>query len=350
MIATTQLHHELQKIIRQGDEENRRCADCNTPNPTWASINIGCFLCLECSGIHRNLGTHISKVRSTTLDKWNKAWVQHMRAVGNRKVNSYYEAKLPAGFRHPSNLKDKNEFIRLKYQGKKWYGDPDSDSGSGPGQSSNAFGVARKSAQQRKAPETAAQRAKRRAEERRKKEEEDAASAAVNGAAPAAGLQKGNQRHSQQQSQQQSQQSAAPTSTLARFKASASSGTVPAVSPISGRQRKTSRGTRNSSDSGTGKVETAAERAARRKQQQQQQSQPQPQQMAADSGSMFDGLSSGGASGAPASGGAPVEQTNMFAGLSSGSVDTNPRDRATSRESLEKNLAQRRPSVELQAS
>ena len=175
MIATTQLHHALQNIIRQTDEENKRCADCNTPNPTWASINIGCFLCLECSGIHRNLGTHISKVRSTTLDKWNKAWVQNMRSVGNRKVNAYYEARLPAGFRHPNNLKDKNDFIRLKYQGKKWYGDPESGGGGGggPNGSANAFGVARKAAAAKKAPETAAQRAKRRAEERRKKKKEE---------------------------------------------------------------------------------------------------------------------------------------------------------------------------------
>ena len=42
---------------------NDRCADCNTPNPEWASINLGVLICLECSGIHRQLGTHISQVR-----------------------------------------------------------------------------------------------------------------------------------------------------------------------------------------------------------------------------------------------------------------------------------------------
>ena len=98
MIATTQLHHALQKIIRQTDEENKRCADCNTPNPTWASINIGCFLCLECSGIHRNLGTHISKVRSTELDTWKPEWVANMKKWGNARVNAVWEAKLPRDY------------------------------------------------------------------------------------------------------------------------------------------------------------------------------------------------------------------------------------------------------------
>jgi Arf-GAP/GTPase/ANK repeat/PH domain-containing protein 1/3 len=49
---------------------NDRCADCDAPNPDWASANLGILVCIECSGIHRNLGTHISKVRSLELDDW----------------------------------------------------------------------------------------------------------------------------------------------------------------------------------------------------------------------------------------------------------------------------------------
>ena len=48
---------------------NALCADCGAPRPTWCSINLGITLCIECSGIHRSMGVHVSKVRSLTLDK-----------------------------------------------------------------------------------------------------------------------------------------------------------------------------------------------------------------------------------------------------------------------------------------
>ena len=51
------LNHLLQK------PENKFCADCSSPNPNWASTNIGVFLCIKCSSIHRQLGTHISKIK-----------------------------------------------------------------------------------------------------------------------------------------------------------------------------------------------------------------------------------------------------------------------------------------------
>lgn len=41
---------------------NEKCADCGAPEPDWASLNLGVLMCIECSGIHRNLGVHISKV------------------------------------------------------------------------------------------------------------------------------------------------------------------------------------------------------------------------------------------------------------------------------------------------
>jgi hypothetical protein len=49
---------------------NRECADCTAKNPKWAVFNIGIFVCHNCSGKHRNLGTGISKVRSINLDRW----------------------------------------------------------------------------------------------------------------------------------------------------------------------------------------------------------------------------------------------------------------------------------------
>ena len=52
-------------------ETNRVCADCNQPDPEWGLMNLGVLICYECSGVHRSLGVHISKVRSLTLDAWN---------------------------------------------------------------------------------------------------------------------------------------------------------------------------------------------------------------------------------------------------------------------------------------
>lgn len=56
--------------IRTRVPGNGQCADCNSPNPDWASLNLGILMCIECSGVHRNLGSHISKVRSLDLDGW----------------------------------------------------------------------------------------------------------------------------------------------------------------------------------------------------------------------------------------------------------------------------------------
>ena len=77
---------------------NRFCADCPAKGPTWASINIGCFVCMNCSGIHRGMGTHISKVRSTELDTWKPEWVANMKKWGNARVNAVWEAKLPRDY------------------------------------------------------------------------------------------------------------------------------------------------------------------------------------------------------------------------------------------------------------
>ncbi len=49
---------------------NGFCADCDQINPTWASLNLGALICMDCASLHRNLGTHLSRVRSLELDEW----------------------------------------------------------------------------------------------------------------------------------------------------------------------------------------------------------------------------------------------------------------------------------------
>ncbi|GER38438.1 ARF-GAP domain 15 [Striga asiatica] len=96
--------------------KNRECADCRSKAPRWASINLGIFICMQCSGIHRSLGVHISKVRSTTLDTWLPEQISFMQMMGNEKSNEYWEAELPPDFdRNPIE-----NFIRAKYADKRW--------------------------------------------------------------------------------------------------------------------------------------------------------------------------------------------------------------------------------------
>ncbi|KAK5874782.1 hypothetical protein CesoFtcFv8_027338 [Champsocephalus esox] len=72
---------------------NERCADCDAQNPDWASLNLGALICIECSGIHRNLGTHLSRVRSLDLDEWPLELIRVMTAIGNQLANSLWEAE-----------------------------------------------------------------------------------------------------------------------------------------------------------------------------------------------------------------------------------------------------------------
>ncbi|KAF8413513.1 hypothetical protein HHK36_001503 [Tetracentron sinense] len=100
--------------------ENRICADCSAPDPKWASANIGVFICLKCCGVHRSLGTHISKVLSVTLDDWSDDEIESMVEVGgNSSANSIYEAFIPEGFTKPgseSSHEERLKFIRSKYE------------------------------------------------------------------------------------------------------------------------------------------------------------------------------------------------------------------------------------------
>jgi Arf-GAP with SH3 domain, ANK repeat and PH domain-containing protein len=111
---------KLLQDIRERDQGNLWCADCNSNVKTeWVSINLGIVLCIECSGIHRSLGTHISKIRSLTLDtvSFTLDIVEIIMLIGNRISNQIWEAKLDQSQKPtPNATRDQRlKFITEKY-------------------------------------------------------------------------------------------------------------------------------------------------------------------------------------------------------------------------------------------
>ncbi|RAK82516.1 putative GTPase activating protein for Arf [Aspergillus fijiensis CBS 313.89] len=108
----------LQDLIRSVPG-NDRCADCQAMNPGWASWNIGIFLCMRCAALHRKLGTHISKVKSLSMDSWTDDQVDNMKSHGNNIMNKIFNPKnvkppVPTDVDESDSCMER--FIRQKYQ------------------------------------------------------------------------------------------------------------------------------------------------------------------------------------------------------------------------------------------
>ncbi|XP_027058414.1 stromal membrane-associated protein 1-like isoform X5 [Pocillopora damicornis] len=108
----------LSELLKE--EENRYCADCGAKGPRWASWNLGVFLCIRCAGIHRNLGVHISRVKSVNLDSWTPEQMDSIQQWGNKRAAEFWECYLPSDFRRPQTDSTVEAFIRSKYERKQY--------------------------------------------------------------------------------------------------------------------------------------------------------------------------------------------------------------------------------------
>ena len=114
---TNEKHRKiLEELLKH--PENKFCADCRQRGPRWCSVKWGVFICIKCSGVHRHLGTHISRVKSVSEDYFAPDEIELFQTTNNEVMNGSLEARLnPADKISPDASDSSREhFIRAKYE------------------------------------------------------------------------------------------------------------------------------------------------------------------------------------------------------------------------------------------
>ena len=115
----------INKLLKK--PENKYCADCKSNPPSWASINLGVLICIKCSSTHRELGTHISKIKSINLDVWPSDILEKFQKIDNKISNDYWEHNLSQDEFNQIKIDPYKvmDFIRNKYEYKKYVNNND---------------------------------------------------------------------------------------------------------------------------------------------------------------------------------------------------------------------------------